>query len=60
MRNDLARKEAYSLKTCDSYRCKTETKTQNMENFKKRSLFLISLAGWQIRERYSLHYNIKC
>ena len=44
MRNDLARKEAYSLKTCDSYRCKTETKTQSMGYLKKRSPFLISLA----------------
>ena len=55
MRNDLARKEAYSLKTCNSYRCETETKTQSMENLKKRSPFLISLAAWKMRERYWSH-----
>ena len=32
MRNDLARKEAYSLKTCDSYRCEAETQSKMFQN----------------------------
>ena len=42
MRNDLATKETYSSKTCDSYHCNTETQT--MENLKQITPFSASLA----------------